>query len=137
MKNELICWRDEYSVGVKVFDVHHKKLFSYINELSELIKKNEVDEKFGIILKRFIEYGNFHLKTEEEMFEKYNYSDKDSHREAHDTYRKKVLSFNEKVGGDNEKIAKELLDYLEVWWVSHVNEVDKQYSSFFNQHGLV
>ena len=54
-----------------------------------------------------------------------------------DGFLKKVLSFNEKVGGDNEKIAKELLDYLEVWWVSHVNEVDKQYSSFFNQHGLV
>lgn len=136
MTREKIIWRDEYGVGVKVFDVHHKKLFGYIDELHEIIHENMTDVKFEIILEKFIDYADFHLRAEEEMFDKYNFPGKDEHVSAHESYRKKVLSFKGKREGDNKNLAIDFLDFLEDWWVGHVVGMDKKYTEFFNKNGL-
>lgn len=130
-----INWKDEYSVGVKVFDTHHKTLFNYINEFHEDMHEGKIENNIEKHLERFSEYADFHLKAEEEMFEKYDYPEKKKHQEIHDEYRIRMEEFR-KTEKKDEAFAFEVLQYLENWWVYHVTMVDKKYEEFFQEKGL-
>lgn len=131
----MIEWKDEYSVGVKVFDTHHKTLFQYINEFYKDVYTGAGRAKIEKHLERFNEYADFHLKAEEEMFTKYDYPDTKYHIAEHNKYRKEVLNFFKSNRQDIEFYFA-ILEFLKEWWLKHVTVVDKKYKEFFEQKGL-
>lgn len=126
-------WLDEYSVGVEELDFHHKKIFSLINDLrSSLVKKELSTED---ILLELRDYADYHLSTEENYFEKFNYKKAKKHIKYHNIYRKKIDKFINEKNTKNFKIEK-LLIFLEKWWIQHILHEDMLYKDFFNDHGL-
>lgn len=132
---KMIEWKEEYSVGVKVFDTHHKTLFQYINDFYKDVYTGASKDKIEKHLKKFNEYAAFHLQAEEEMFFKYDYPEKKEHKLEHDKYRKEVAKF---LGSNRQDIefAFAILEFLKGWWLNHVVVVDKKYESFFRDKGL-
>ncbi len=126
----IIEWKDEYSVGVKVFDTHHKTLFQYINEFYQDVYAGANKTKIKKHLNRFTEYADFHLKAEEEMFDKYEYPGKKEHVIEHENYRKEVKRFLASNRQDIEFYFG-ILEFLKDWWLKHVMVVDKKYEDFF------
>ena len=131
----LIKWSDINSVNVAEFDEQHKKLVEIINEFYA----NGPDEKAGLalIMDKLNEYSNYHLENEEAYFKKFNYEGAADHIENHNFYRHKVLEFSKKLNEASGDIDfMQISNFLRNWWIMHINKIDQEYSSCFNQHGV-
>ena len=129
-----IQWIPEMSVGVEEFDFHHKQIFSIINELREVNEKESNTEELKELLKQLVDYAEFHLESEEEQFEKYNYPKGPQHTSLHNSYREKINNFIERE--PDQEMIQELVSFLEDWWVSHIQTEDKKYTDFFHKNNV-
>jgi hemerythrin len=133
----LLKWEPIYSVNVEELDEQHKKMFEIINRVYGLAEKSLENKKSLEIIEELKEYGNHHLSTEEEYFKKFNYPEANSHIAQHNDYKKRILEM-EKSQKDLEgkRAYKELSEFLRDWWLGHIQNMDQEYSGFFNQNGL-
>jgi hemerythrin-like metal-binding protein len=133
----LLKWDPIYSVNVEELDEQHKKMFEIINRVYGLSENNLESQKSLEIINELKEYGNYHLGTEEKYFKKFNYPEADSHIAQHNEYKKVISAMeNNLQGSGGKKAYEELKDFLQDWWLGHIQNVDQQYSDFFNQNGL-
>lgn len=140
----LFTWEPIYSVNVKELDEQHKKIFAIINRVFEMKKIYSPDKPVAAvmdqvkeILKELEDYGSYHFETEEKYFKKFDYPDAAPHEQQHDKYKEEIAVFEKKVNeAKDSKVIEELAAFLQDWWLDHVQNVDQQYSDFFNEHGL-
>lgn len=134
-----ITWTEENSVGVKELDYQHQGLIAIINRLTTLYNENKFEKaEAEPIFKLLFEYADYHLGTEEHYFNLYNYPQKDEHIKTHDQYREKIRTlkarYDEK---QSPEILFEISNFLNEWWIWHINHVDKEYTNYFHANGLV
>lgn len=125
---QLLTWSQENSVGVAELDNQHQKMFSIINNLSDLMSKSKVQGEIDSVLDELIKYADYHFQTEENYFEKYNYENKQEHILLHNEYKEKIpqlIIMSKTEGGMIASFA--ILDFLEDWWIKHINFEDKKY----------
>jgi len=135
----LITWNDKYSVGVKELDGQHQKLVSIINLLFGLYLAHKFAKADAEpVFKELFDYADYHFSTEEHYFQVYNYPKKDEHINIHNIYRKKMTELKNKYDQDNDpKVLFEISNFLNDWWIWHINNVDKEYTHYFNANGLL
>jgi hemerythrin-like metal-binding protein len=131
----LLTWGDSLSVGVKLIDEQHQKMFSIINTLYDLMK-NSVRPPLEETIRELVEYADYHFKTEEALFAKVDFEEMASHIEHHNEYRNRITDFIQKHGKNQEFLSYEILDYLEDWWIKHISSEDKKYTKILNEHGV-
>ncbi len=126
---DFIKWNEIYSVGISEIDDQHKKLIDIINKLFKGFSEGKADEIIPDIINELINYTEYHFKTEEDLFNKYNLPEKEKHIQSHKQFVEKIKTWKDNI---NEKeLPYELMDYLKNWLVNHIMKEDKQYSSFF------
>lgn len=134
----LINWTEEYSVGVKELDEQHQQLIAIINQLFTLysekrFKKVDVEPIFRSLL----DYADYHFSTEEHYFNLYGYAKKAQHFALHEAYRQKIQDLKKKYNAaDSAQTLFALNNFLNDWWVWHINNADKEYTAYFNANGL-
>ena len=134
-----INWTEEYSVGVKELDRQHQNLIAIINRLQALYKDNKFAKTDAEpIFKELFDYADYHFGTEEHYFDLYNYPKKDDHIKIHNLYRQKMNDLKEKYENDPKaEILFEISNFLNEWWIWHINHTDKEYTQYFNANGLI
>jgi hemerythrin-like metal-binding protein len=134
----IITWEKDYSVGVAELDEQHKKLIAIINNLFSLYAENKFsDVDVEPIFQELTDYADQHFTTEEYYFKLYNYDKKDAHIALHNAYRKKLeelKNFYDKNTNADTLFA--INNFLNDWWIWHINHVDKEYTAYFNANGL-
>jgi putative two-component system response regulator len=122
---ELIKWHDSFSVGVKIIDQHHQKLFSLINDL---IVQAETDQQKKIIekaLNALLDYTNYHFKAEEKLFKIHPEFKK--HQDIHQNFVGKVSGFISAYKLGNTDFKPAIVGFLVDWIKNHVLNTDKIY----------
>ncbi len=130
MDKEFITWSDIYSVNIEEIDKQHKQLIDIINKLFNAFSEGKAEKIIPEILKELTDYTNYHFKTEEELFEKYNYPDTKVHKDRHSECVNQIEIWKEKYQKDITNIPYELMDYLKKWLLQHILKEDKSYSKF-------
>lgn len=130
-------WEDKYSVGVQLIDEQHKKMFSTINELIEVIESTPNKEKIAGIIDQLVQYKKFHFATEERYFKEFNYEKTEEHIKKHLLFNENLAKVQEKNGDDVISLAFDLVDFLEDWLIDHLMTADQEYKECFKAHGLV
>ena len=121
-------WTEEYSVGVKELDDHHRQLFSLLNNnLKSVINKNGDLKTIGADLKKLQEYTITHFKAEENLFLKINYPDAKAHLHEHEEFRKELRKLDILADGTDDLARLKLLLFLSTWFTKHIMTVDKKY----------
>jgi hemerythrin len=120
-------WTNTYSVGVPQFDVHHKQLFQFINDLHEAMKTGHAKERMARTLQNLIGYTQMHFNAEEEAMISANYPQFAVHKAEHDKFRAKVNAFQKDFEAGVAAISVELMEFLNGWLVNHIMKTDKQY----------
>ena len=133
---EKIVWSSELSVGVDVFDEHHKHVILMINRLIDTQEAVTNSEVVSDLLDRMTRYARDHLKAEELMMAEHGYPQLEQHKAQHMAFIKKTVSFCTATQIGVDAIPKGLLVYLRDWWVHHIQDADKAYSAFFNGIGI-
>jgi len=93
---EFYKWKDEYSVGIEVIDDQHKQLLKVINKLYTAFSLKKNNENLELFLNELSEYAKTHFKTEEQLFDLYNYKDKVNHVTKHKEFIDKITRFHNK-----------------------------------------
>lgn len=132
----IIEWSDDFSVGVAQLDEQHKKLVEIINKLHSAMIDGTSKEKLKEIINKLIEYTSYHFKSEETLFEQFDYEDTDSHIEEHKKFVEKVMSFKKEFDEGITGITLEIITFLKDWLLNHIKGTDKKYTKCFNENGL-
>lgn len=128
-------WKEEYTVKVKIFDEQHQKLIQTIDDLYQAILKSEGKEVLKKVFESLNEYAKNHFATEEKYFDELKYPEAATHKALHEKFKKDIAEMEFHSAGDDTPF--DVLFFLENWWINHILDVDKKYSNFFNEHGLL
>jgi len=132
----LITWNNNLSVNVKGLDLQHQKLINSINQLHDAMTKGQSNQQLSGILNDLIVYTKTHFKSEEDLFVKYNYPEKQKHKEAHDGFVNKIEEFKTNFNEGKTSLSLDLMSFLNKWLIEHIKKMDKSYSDFLNSKGI-
>ena len=132
----LLIWNENYSVKISQIDTQHKKLVKLINELHDSMKAGKSKEVLGKILDELISYTGYHFKTEEDLFEKYGYPEKGTHKRQHGDLVDQVLKFKTNFESGVSVVSIDLMNFLRDWLTQHIAGSDKKYTAFLNSKGV-
>jgi len=133
---ETITWTPSMSVGVVEIDNQHKEFIKIISDFYNAFEENKLKTELENTLKKLIEYADFHFKTEEAYFDKFDYEFKDEHKKEHEKIRQKALLFLERFKEEGADIVIEFMEFITDWLVDHLEEQDQKYVKCFHDHGL-
>lgn len=126
----------QYSVGVREIDAQHKVLVDMLNDLYEAMQSGKSNDVLGGIISKLVNYTKTHFATEERYFDQFGYPDTASHKKEHREFEQKVLAFKSDFDGGRTSMTVSITSFLKNWLLSHIQGIDKKYSSFFNSKGL-
>ena len=132
----IIAWKDDYSVKVREWDNHHKKIIEAINELHEAMSSGKGKNALEGIIIGLVSYADYHFAAEERKMLKHNYPDYTEHRYKHQKMLSKVRSLIEDYKQGKMDLSHEVSNFLSNWLNKHIAVTDKQYSSFMNSVGV-
>jgi hemerythrin len=133
----LIEWDSSLSVNVKEIDRQHQKLIGLINQLHDAMQEGKGREVIGVIVTELVDYTETHFKAEEEYFRIYGYPDSESHMKEHVYFVDKVSNVKAKIESGRTTVSVEVMVFLSNWLKKHIKGTDKNYTSFFNENGLI
>lgn len=133
------AWTPKYSVNISKIDQQHSKFIDILNNLNMTLKKGEGREIIDRIIAELEDYADFHFKTEEDLFKKYDYPEYVEHKKEHDDFKKKVKEFLEK--SQNQKSGKvvltiEISNFMLDWLLNHILKSDKKFGPYLNSKGI-
>ncbi|MFZ4632297.1 MAG: bacteriohemerythrin [Patescibacteria group bacterium] len=129
-------WEDNYTFNIAEIDAQHRHFVSILDSIYGSIINSAPKKEQGILLDSLVEYAVLHFKTEENYFDKFNYSGSNEHKEEHRKLKEKVLAFQKNFNEGQKDISIELIDFLEDWLIDHLMVMDKKYVDFFHEKGL-
>ena len=136
MEKKLIIWNENYSVGYEEIDNQHQKLVELINELYASFKQGEANDLIEKILTEMINYTDYHFKTEEKYFEKYNYSDAQTHINQHKSFVEQVTKFFDDFKEGSVTISYDVMNFLRDWLINHIQGSDKKFGLEYQNQNI-
>lgn len=133
----LLTWNNNYSVNIKKIDEQHQQLINLINELHDNMKIGKGKDVLGTIIKKLADYTVYHFKTEEKLFEQYNYPENRLHTEAHNVLIAKVKALQADFSSGKAILTMDVMTFLKEWLTGHIMGSDKKYSEYLNSKGVV
>ena len=121
---------DNYSVNIPEIDNEHKQIVAYINELYDAHCSKENRTVLEEIIDKLIDYTNTHFQHEEELFEKYEYPEANSHIDEHNNLRTQVVQFKNDFKANKIELCHDVFMFLQLWLYNHIQESDKQYAPY-------
>jgi hemerythrin-like metal-binding protein len=127
-------WTEEYSVGVRELDDHHRELFSLLDSnLKSVIDKNENSNTIVADSKKLQEYAVTHFEAEEKLFLKIKYPDTIAHIQEHEEFRKELQKLDTLAHGTDDLARLKLLLFLSTWFTKHIITADKKYIPYLTE----
>ena len=134
---ELIVWNNErFSVNIKQFDEHHKKIVNFINILHSAMMEGKGKSVLSPILNELSEYVKYHFRAEEKLMEMYHCETINNHKQQHHDFEIKVAQLIKEYDTGCLTTSIDTLSFLKSWFFEHILMEDKLYSHCFNAKGI-
>lgn len=134
-----ITWQESYALGISEIDSQHQKIVELINRLFQIFSEHKIEDEKGLeaILQELTDYANYHFSTEEKYFSLFSYPQAAGHIAMHNQYRTKIDEFKTKFATEKtETIFFNLTNFLQDWWIWHINNLDREYVPLFQEKGV-
>ena len=135
-KPTLFKWDDKYSVGVSSIDAQHQSIVELINQLFEGIQLGQAEETASRTLQRVVSYAKTHFAEEEELMRRCEYPDYKEHKRIHDAFIQEMAGLVARQIRGGPAVAFDTFDFLQSWWIEHIQGTDQKYSSHFKRCGI-
>jgi hemerythrin len=129
-KRVYLKWSDKYSVNVTEIDEQHKELLSLVNSMYDAMHAGRGRDMIGTIIDEFVDYTDYHFKTEEALLRHHAYPAYDDHKEMHDRLVREAHRIKEAFDSGNMPTAIEVMLLLTNWLNNHILEEDKKYKPY-------
>jgi hemerythrin len=132
----LITWTEKLSVGVKSIDDQHAVLCDTLNELHAAMMKGQARILIGTLLRTLVDYTRHHFAAEEAMMAAANYPALAPHRIKHSELTRQVEEYVARYEQGDITLSMPLLSFLSGWLTTHIQNTDKEYGPWLNEHGV-
>ena len=122
-------WQSEFETGITIIDQQHQELLEK-NQQFPLSLYQGAEQLELIKISNFMQgYVEYHFKTEEDLFKKYNYPGIDEHIKQHAAFRiiQNGIMTKVKAGKTPLSYAIEVGNQLNDWWTNHILGSDLKY----------
>lgn len=131
----IIAWKPIYETGIVALDKEHQGLLAQVNKLYEAVRDKREDEVLGDVLAMLEEYTENHFQHEERLMAEYRFPGLAEHQAVHQELRDAVQKLKMRAPVATQELARELLQFLRVWVLEHITEVDKKYGAYLESRG--
>ncbi|HTF99682.1 MAG TPA: bacteriohemerythrin [Nitrospirota bacterium] len=131
-----ITWNDNYSVNISEVDEQHKRLIGLLNEMYDAMSVGKGRDVLGSVLKKLLDYTQYHFSTEERLFREHGYPESEAHKRKHNELTEKTKKLQESFDRGNKMITIDVMLFLSDWLNVHILDEDKRYSHFLNSKGV-
>lgn len=129
----LICFDNNFLLGIDEIDQQHKYWIDLTNELYEnLLSKNNPDPLE--LVEKLFEYSKNHFALEEDYFRKYG--DISLQIREHEQFVKDVKKMKEIYRTSNPDYALDILSFMGHWIVSHIKTSDMKFKDLISSQKL-
>jgi len=133
-------WKKENELGIASIDGQHKEMFRYANRIYDLLiirTEKSVDfDEINLVVMELKEYIKFHFRTEEELFERYQYPDAMDHIEEHKAFMEYMETLDIKdIISQEVEFLKELIEKLANWVFHHMITTDYLFKEYLVKLG--
>jgi hemerythrin len=129
---DIVQWKDTYSVGIKLIDDQHKGLINMTNDLFlSCLKGDDVARRFfKKVIRGAVDYIKVHFDTEEKIMRKINYPGYAAHKREHEDFVAEVLLRVKDFEEGRKFVPNVFARFLKEWVLTHIAMSDKQYGHF-------
>jgi hemerythrin-like metal-binding protein len=82
-----------------------------------------------------IHYANYHFSREEELMEKYGYSEFLTHKEEHNYFIDKITELKKEFREGDSKVMLHVINFLKDWLLKHIMGTDRNYIQTLKSKG--
>jgi len=132
----LVKWNNSYSVGVKAMDTQHTVLFDILNDLHAAMLKGQAQGLTGPLLHKLVSYTQSHFKAEESMMAQAKFPALAAHRARHLDLIAEVEDYVVRFERGEASVNLHLLSFLRDWLTKHIQQSDREYGPWLNDHGV-
>ncbi|GAK61410.1 hypothetical protein U27_01310 [Candidatus Vecturithrix granuli] len=129
-------WDDQYSVGIKVIDDQHKRLFAMIQDFYDQMRQKHTREGISTLLKGLADYSLYHFNSEEALMTRHQYPGYLQHKNEHTKFIQKVEEFRLRFDSGQLLIPIEIAEFLKTWLSNHILKTDQQFAPFLREIGV-
>lgn len=137
-----ILWRAEFSVGVVSIDTQHQGLLSLLNRLNAFdhgeVSADPKATALIELLEDLNDYAADHFLNEEALMRQHLPPDAITidHIVAHRSYWTIILTLKNRLLRGDVRVNGELVDYLNRWWINHIQATDQELGRQLNRRGV-
>jgi len=117
-----IRWQKVFDTGIPEVDEQHKKLVAMINQLedSNAAGGDAVDHEIGLVLRKLVDYTQYHFSEEERIMDEIMFIDRGRHAEKHKKLVFQVAAILKKLKAGGTVDIYELMSFLRDWLLDHI-----------------
>jgi hemerythrin-like metal-binding protein len=132
---DLIVWNETLVTGIDKIDEQHQVLVNLFNEANNKLTVNNDAGFLEQITRDLLSYALYHFETEEELMQKYGYTEDnvdaiDNHIRQHRSFSAKVVAVRNDIKAGILISREELLSFLNNWLIEHILKTDKRLAAF-------
>ncbi len=126
--------RGVHRAYIPKIDEEHEDLAGVAEDLHHLLSRHGFTPQAQSVFREFIGQIGAHLASEERMMRTASYPSYGWHKTQHDTARKRVEGFADRVEEGDEEAACELVDFFKGWLKDHSGLHDRMMSAYLRNH---
>jgi hemerythrin len=129
INKNFVTWSPTYSVGIKIIDDQHKRLFNMVNEIYNYRTKDKEEEQayFQAIIRQTVNFVKIHFATEEQIMRAAKLKGYHEHKKAHNSFILSLVEFIRDLESGKKVTILSFLVFIKDWLLSHIAITDKQY----------
>ncbi len=135
-EEDAVSWTPELSVGVERFDAHHRRLFTLVNKLYNVMRSGSRQSTLEEVFDELLDYTVYHFAAEEKAFELSGYPEAGAHRTSHAELVAKAQALRSDLDEGKPMVAVDVMTFLRDWVTNHILGEDKRYSEFFRTQSV-
>ncbi|MEZ4220608.1 MAG: bacteriohemerythrin [Polyangiaceae bacterium] len=133
-----ITWGPSLEVGIETIDKQHRRWVELFNALDAAVKEGKEESALGEALEAYIEYSQYHFKTEEALMRQANMDEEEYkfHLREHKVFRDQMTIFRDRHSVGFLKMSPQVVEYLQHWLLAHVTMTDRGYIQPIKDAGI-
>jgi hemerythrin len=131
----LVSWSEYYATGIELIDNQHMELVNLTNQLYRACLTSS--EKAGKVFKEsmgiMVDYVRFHFSAEQQLLERINYPDWQSHKKLHEYLVIQILDAANEYNAGRKFTPNNFVRALKEWVFGHIAVCDQMYASYVKE----
>jgi hemerythrin len=125
---QVFQWSDNYLIGIKVLDSHHKQLVYLLNKsYGEALSETPTGSS-DVTLVELMDYAAFHLKYEAQMIVSSGRPISGDHVKDINSFRRKMLKIQNYYFKPDRNSSSKVLHFMNRWVTNHLTEAKTFYA---------